>query len=58
MGLLFLWVGLVLFLWAKISVLKKGKWITFGDSAAREMSRPMARTYYLGYVWMIVGVVI
>tara|TARA_B110001454_G_scaffold219057_1_gene249568 strand:+ start:7039 stop:7329 length:291 start_codon:yes stop_codon:yes gene_type:complete len=43
-------VGFVLFFRAKISILKKGNWVSFG---AREMTPEMKKLYYLGYLIMI-----
>src|SRR5688572_29589733 len=51
-----LWIvtlGLILFLIAKLSVLFRGKWISFGS---RPMTDPMGNTYRLGYWLMIVGI--
>ena len=54
-GLLFLIAGFILFFIAKISVIRKGKLITFGVSAVEHMSSSMAACYYLGYTIMIFG---
>ena len=53
-----LWIvalGLILFLIAKLSVIFRGKWITFGS---RPMTDAMGNTYRLGYWLMIVGILI
>jgi hypothetical protein len=55
LGLSILFIGFILFLIAKISVIKKGKLLTFGASAAENLSKKMAVYYYLGYLFMIVG---
>ena len=55
LGLSALFIGFILFLIAKISVIKKGKLITFGASAAENMSKKMVFYYYFGYLFMIVG---
>lgn len=48
-------VGFVLFFRAKISILKKGNWITFGT---KEMTPEMKKSYYLGYLIMIGATVV
>lgn len=55
LGLSILFLGFILFLAAKISVIKKGKLITFNASATGNMSKKMACSYYFGYLFMIVG---
>ena len=53
-----LWIvalGLILFLIAKLSVIFRGKWISFGS---RPMTDGMGNTYRLGYWLMIVGILI
>lgn len=54
-GLSILFIGFLLFLVAKISVIRKGKLNTFGESAAENISKIRATCYYLGYLFMIVG---
>ena len=56
-GLLVVITGFILFLISKISVIKKGKFLTFGASVAENTSKEMAICYYLGYFLMIVGFV-
>jgi hypothetical protein len=51
-----LWIvalGLILFLVAKLSVILRGKWISFGS---RPMTEAMGNTYRIGYWLMIVGI--
>ena len=53
-----LWIvalGLILFLIAKLSVIFRGEWISFGS---RPMTEGMGNTYRLGYWLMIVGILI
>ena len=53
-----LWIvalGLILFLIAKLSVILRGKWISFGS---RPMTDAMGNTYRIGYWLMIVGILI
>ena len=54
-GLSILLTGFILFLISKISVIKKGKLLTFGASVVENTSREMAVCYYFGYILMIVG---
>jgi hypothetical protein len=52
-----LWIvalGLIVFLVAKLSVILRGKWISFGS---RLMTGVMGNTYRIGYWLMIVGIV-
>ena len=51
-GLLYIFLGLVLFLIAKISVIRKQHYFTFG---CENMSKVMMIGYFLGYFFMIVG---
>jgi hypothetical protein len=46
-------VGFVLFLAAKVSVLRRRKWITFGTDAMRPI---MGNMYRIGYWLMAVGI--
>jgi hypothetical protein len=46
-------LGLVLFLIGKLSVISRGKWISFGS---RHMTNAMGNTYRAGYWLMIVGI--
>ena|GEM_PF-1356620 len=46
-------VGFALFLIAKISMLRKGKMVSFGS---KKMSAPATNLYKIGYWLMIVGV--
>jgi len=48
-------VGFILFLIAKLSVVRKGQWISFGAESANRMSVRMIWAYYSGYFLMIVG---
>ena len=48
-------VGFILFLIAKLSVIRRGKWISFGS---RPMTNAMGNTYRTGYWLMIVGILI
>ena len=53
-----LWIlalGLILFVIAKLSVILRGKWISFGS---RPMTNAMGNTYRIGYWFMIVGILI
>lgn len=51
-GLLIILLGFVLFLIAKISVIRKQHYFTFGCD---NMSKAMMISYFFGYVFMIVG---
>lgn len=53
-----LWIvapGLILFLVAKLSVIRRVRWISFGS---RPMTNAMGNTYRMGYRLMIVGILI
>lgn len=47
--------GFIAFLIAKISVIRAGRWFSFGASAADRMSRQMKICYYGEYALMICG---
>jgi hypothetical protein len=46
-------IGFVLFIAAKLSVVSRGKWISFGTS---QMTENMANAYRVGYWLMVVGI--
>ena len=51
-GLLYVLSGLILFLVAKISVIRKQHFFTFGCD---NMSKTMTISYFFGYIFMIIG---
>jgi hypothetical protein len=51
-------LGLVLFLVAKISVIRKGVLISFGQSVFDNATRPMKVAYALGWLLMIAGFIL
>ena len=48
-------LGFVLFLVAKISVIRGGTWLSFGATVIEKASRSMKFCYVLGYLLMILG---
>jgi vacuolar-type H+-ATPase subunit I/STV1 len=50
-----LFLGAIFFLIAKISVVRKGQYFTFGCD---NMSNKMMWSYFIGYILMIIGYII
>ncbi len=57
LGLLIILAGFILFLTAKISVIRKGKLLSFGPTVIKNVSGEMKICYVLGYIFMIIGLI-